>query len=544
MQTPTQTLDHVAQLVAARRTAEALRAAREAALAWPDEADMHRMLAWILVQIGHFEQARTVAARAVELDPGVAAGWRLLGAAHLELGQPAPAARALRRSRDLDPAEPITWDLLCTSLRRLRHHDEAMRELKAHVQRHPGHAPARAQLAVLHQELRNDEAARNTAYAALALDPQQPQALHLVAALAVKEGRLDSARRQLESILALPLPTNVRVSTTLELARLLDRLGEADAAWKAMLAAQELRRNTPATQACDITEWPRLLDDVRRWSEAHRDDPEPLVLYPRPPAFIVGFPRSGTTLVEQILDTHPDLDTTDELPVLERLASGMSRLLGRPCRYPHDLHTLTLVERATLIEAWVRAVMRLKPGSGRTVDKLPLNVAWIPLARALFPDAPVVFAVRDPRDAIVSGLFQDLVPNAAMVHLGDLETSARLYDRVMRTWQAVKALPGLNVREQRYEDLVAHPEETLRELFAFLGHPWDPEVLDFHLHAARKAISTPSKDAVSRPMTRAAQGRWHRHAGKLQEVQERLDPWIRQYGYRSAFEDVPDVAVG
>jgi Flp pilus assembly protein TadD len=524
-------IEQVATLVAERRTEEALVVARAAVERAPETPQLHRAVAWVCLRGGDLVQAHAAARRAIELEPEGAAGWRLLGTALLALGQNSAAAEALSRSLELDPEDPLAADQLATAFRRERRFEQAEQVLVALLERQPQRAEAHAQLAVLRDELRDREGARAAAEAALACDPTQPQARHLLATFALAEGRRDEARERLEAMLQDPLPPNVRVSAGLELARLLDRDGEPEAAWTRLVEAQSLRRSTPEVRACDRRIWPRLLERVRLYGEARANHPAPPPIYPAPPIFVVGFPRSGTTLLEQILDAHADLVTLDEVPLLERITAALPRLLGRPFRYPEDLATLSLQERARLVEVWVRTADRVRPGPGRIVDKLPLNMAWLPLVQVLFPDAPVVFAVRDPRDCVLSGVFQDLVPNPAMIHLGRLTDAARLYDSVMRCWVAVRGLPGLRIREQHYEDLVTEPERITRDLCAFIGHDFDPAMLRFHEKAALKPISTPSIGAVSQPLNTRAQGRWKRHAARMAAVDAQLGPWVTYWGY-------------
>lgn len=533
-----QTIERVSTLVRERRVPDALALARDATHAHPDDPVLQRVLAWACLRGGELVEAHGACRRAIELEPHGAAGWRLLGATLLGLGHSSAAVETLTRALQLDPDDALAADHLATALRRERHFDRAQAVLREQIERHPDRAEAHAQLAVLRDELRDRPGARAAAEAALACDPSQPQARHLLATLALREGQLDEARARLEAMLADPLPSNVRISAGLELARLLDRQGHANAAWTHLIEAQSLRRATPEVRACDRRHWPRLLERIRTYAEARVDHPPPVPIYPEPPIFVVGFPRSGTTLLEQILDAHPDLVTLDEVPLLERITASLPRLLGRAFRYPEDLPTLTLRERALLVEVWVRTADKVRPGPGRIVDKLPLNIAWIPLVQALFPDAPIVFAVRDPRDCVLSSVFQDLVPNRAMVHLGRLPDAARFYDAVMSCWVAVRALPGLHIREQRYEDLVSTPESITRDLCEFIGHDWNAGMLQFHERAARKPISTPSVGAVSQPLNGRAKGRWVRHAGQLQTVDDELGRWVEHWGYDTALASV------
>ncbi|MFT7520986.1 MAG: Flp pilus assembly protein TadD, partial [Kiritimatiellia bacterium] len=502
--------------------------ARELAHDWPEFALGQLLLVRVAMRVGSSVEAMKAASVAVQLVPDDPVAWRLLGQATGLAGEHKLAVEALRKSIDLAPGSMICRNLLVNQLRALRLHDEALLELNELTRRQPLCAETHAHLAVLHEELRDLTMAQRHADLALAIEPAQPHALHVCSIVAEQRKDYVLCQSMLVRLLQLPISVELRVHGGLRLARVLDKQGDPGEAWSMMLACQELRRTTPSFARQDLEKWPRLLTETRDWALAHLDRDAPCVLVDDAPAFVVGFPRSGTTLVEQMIDSHPNLATIDELPILENLVLALPRLLGRDFSYPRDLDTMSDDERLKVIQAWRQ---RLGTQAGRVVDKLPLNVPFLPLARYLFPDAPVLFVLRDPRDAITSCVFQDMTPNSAMVHLADPVAAANLYDGLLSAWQVYRRLPGLNYREQRYEDLLVEPETVARGMIEHLGQDWDPIVLRYHERASRKTISTPSYMAVSQPINRSALGRWTRHSQGLAPVLSTLERWVEAFGY-------------
>jgi hypothetical protein len=241
----------------------------------------------------------------------------------------------------------------------------------------------------------------------------------------------------------------------------------------------------------------------------------------------VGFPRSGTTLTEQVLAAHPAVRTLDEQPFLERAAL---ELAAAGFEYPEDL------ERAppSLIETLRRGYLeRIGDAGARrwTVDKMPLNLVYLPLARRLFPAARVVVALRDPRDVAVSCYAQVFRPNPAMVHFLTLEGTADLYVAVMGLWQTLRVGLDLPWLETRYEDLVGDFRSAAGRLLDFLDEPWDEAVTRFDQVARETPRSTPSYAEVTRPVHGGAVARWRAHARHLAPIEARLSPFVEAFGY-------------
>lgn len=252
------------------------------------------------------------------------------------------------------------------------------------------------------------------------------------------------------------------------------------------------------------------------------------------PVFLVGFPRSGTTLLEQLLDAHPRLASFDEQPFLQRLIEQLDQALA-PARYPQSLLTLTADGATTLrtrYDQLTAQVCAAGPGV-RRIDKNPLNMVRLPLVQAIFPQAQVLLAVRHPCDVVLSCWMQDFRAPGFAVSFHDVPAIARMYDRVFRYFEQCVAHLALPVHTLRYEDLVDDVAGEARRLCTFLGLPWSEQMLAFTARAAGRSISTPSYAAVTQPVNRRAVGRWRRYADLFDsQVRAWLEPWCIRFGYR------------
>ena len=217
------------------------------------------------------------------------------------------------------------------------------------------------------------------------------------------------------------------------------------------------------------------------------------------PVFLVGFPRSGTTLLDTLLMGHPDIHVLEERPLLQRAGEA----LGDFARLPG----LGAAEIARLRALYFAELDALDPAArGKmVVDKLPLNILGAPLIHRLFPEAKLIFAERHPCDVVLSCFTQNFDINDAMANFLDLGDAARLYDLVMTFWTKARDILSLDVHVVRYEALVVDKEKEMRALIDFLGLPWDDKALDNPGTAiARGLIATPS---YAQPRARGALSR-------------------------------------
>jgi hypothetical protein len=251
-----------------------------------------------------------------------------------------------------------------------------------------------------------------------------------------------------------------------------------------------------------------------------------------PPAFMFGFPRSGTTLAEVVLDAHPQVATLEEQPTISELGAALA---ARPDGYPQVLASLDAAELADLQATFFRTLDELAPDSAglRMVDKMPLRTIHAGMLWRLFPDARFVFCLRHPCDVVLSNFMQHFTPSDAFAHFWTIEDAARLYDAVMSLWHVLAERLPMSVHRLRYEDLVTDTEGETRKLLEFIGVPWDPAVLDHVGHVARnrERINTTSYHQVAEPVYTRALDRWRQYRPWLEPVLPLLEPHARAFGY-------------
>jgi len=341
---------------------------------------------------------------------------------------------------------------------------------------------------------------------------------------------MDAARREFSG------PALLRISSDIEFGRghALDKLKRFEEAHSSLLRANTLIRDhfrhfNPAR----TDEGHRIggLSDVREldrpvlaaFDEVHLAESDI-------PVFLVGFPRSGTTLLDQILDAHPGLQVLEEKPAIDTVAGAVEALPGG---YPLALGSLTLADAAKLRGIYWQTVSRYLPRQAgtRLVDKYPLNLARIHLIMRLFPKAKWIFAIRHPCDVVLSCFMQNFRFTESTHGFWSIDQTASIYEQVMELWLTQRERLQPDCLDLRYEDLITDFEPNARRLIDFLGLPWDESVLSYNEHAKTRRISTPSYNQVIEPIYKTAAGRWRHYERRFGNALPMLKPFIERLGY-------------
>ncbi len=245
------------------------------------------------------------------------------------------------------------------------------------------------------------------------------------------------------------------------------------------------------------------------------------------PVFLVGFPRSGTTLLEQALAGHPGIATSEEREFLIDAAADFIV----PPQGLARLESLTTEAAARYRAAYWKRAAATAPEGKLLIDKLPLNTLFLPLIRKLFPDAKIVFALRDPRDVVFSCFRRRFAMTPQMYEFLTLEGAAGYYDAVMHLAQRYRDTLGLATKYMVYEEVVSDFEGQVRDLCGFLGLQWHSAIGDFAARLAARGVDTPSSGQLVKGLNREGVGAWRRYHQQMRPVLNMLAPWVERFGY-------------
>jgi tetratricopeptide (TPR) repeat protein len=397
----------------------------------------------------------------------------------------------------------------------------------------PNFAPALAELAQLAFRENRDEEARDFAEKAAAIAPNSPAVQLVLAEIALSDERFEDALAKADHVVAAREANPQQRGLAMHLkARIFEGLGRFDEAFAWFEFSNDNMRNaadrmnaTNGPLSCERLE--RIIDFIQTQDPSSWPKPTPNAL--PDPVFLVGFPRSGTTLAGQVLGAHPDVDAMEEndsfqdsIPAL--LAEDRLSAWGQ----------LTTAEVDGLRDAyWARVAQRFGrlPSKRVVVDKMPMNIILLPVIRLLFPRSKVLFVVRDPRDVVISCFKQRFDLNLATVHFLSLATTVAYFDVVMRLGEAAQRHLDLKTHELRYERLVRDFDAALAEALSFICVQWSDAVRGYAESARSTRIRTPSARAVTQPISSSASGAWTKYAGRLAPHMPMLCLWAQRLGY-------------
>ena len=473
---------------------------------------------------------------------GVAQLWFELGMAALGELEFDLADQAFRRAMELSAADAQMLILLAQQYQRLRRLDQARRCFELAVAAEPNSAHAQISLALWHEKDRQLDKAWEWVETCVAAHPRDGYARYVKALLLHRKGQNSEAETLLRDLIKRDSPDpQVRISSRYLLAEILDEAGQYAEAFRQLLEAKNFAKLTANTsqleQDYDRADARRreLLaalkpGAIQRWRQE-----VPPVQNPGRLAFLGGHPRSGTTLLEQILGAHPDIRAFDESDAfVNEIWNPLAPTGARQSLTFAELDSLNATRRAEMRRHYWKSLFREVAGeSGAKIllDKNPSPTLALYLWLRIFPELKVIIALRDPRDVVVSCLFQNLNPTALSVNFLSLERAAKHYADLMDVWLRLRELGGFDWLEVHYRDIVAGLEAEGRRATEFLQLPWHESQAKFHESARQKFFFAPTYQDVTQPLHNRSIDRWKNYAAELAPIQNRLAPYCRAFGY-------------
>jgi Flp pilus assembly protein TadD len=474
--------------------------------------------------------------------PGVSQLWFELGiAAAGELDFPL-AQKAFARTEQLAPNDPTMLILLGQQYHRLRQMDLARSCFEKAVAADPSSLHARLSLATWYERDRRLDDAWECIEAAAARHPRDPQVACVRAMLLHRKSRSAEAETILRDLAVLPLKDHlVRSSICHLLATVLDESGRYIEALRWLLEGKQA-----ASQTANVG---KMILDYDRADKRRRDllasfKPGTIQCWrqnaaPEPAAsqfaFLGGHPRSGTTLLEQILGVHPEILAFDESEAFaHEIWNQLAPMQASRNLTINELDDLPAPRRKMLRERYLKSLLREVSGapSARVLlDKNPSPTASLHLWLRVFPELKVIIALRDPRDVVVSCFFQNLQLTPTNANFLSLERTVKHYSDLMDVWLRMRELGGFDWVESRYEDVIANVETESRRITSFLGLEWHPNQARHQEAAGRKILFSPTYSDVTKPIHNRAVGRWKNYAEALAPLQERLASYCRAFDY-------------
>ncbi len=533
----------------------AIRSYRAALAIRPDLAKVHNSLGIACLRSGQVEDAANSFHNAVKHDSQLAQAWFNLGIVYENRNRLAEAAGYYKQATLINPVYHQALCSLAKALWELRIPDQVEEYFEKAIAIEETYLPAHMGLLRFLEQSNRHERLRDAISRARKVPGLHETVKLYEGILADIDGDYERARTLLEAFSITAADVWTRHGERTRLARLTlicDRLDDTPATIRYAGRANDLSREISDGKGIDKSEFLQIVEKRRRYFTAGNINQWPditsefrgqskisgeiLTLTPGidNPVYIIGFPRSGTTLLDTLLRGHPSIrvaEESDAVGVMVNRLSGDSdeRLQTLANLQDRDVEGL----RKTYFDALAR---HARPEDGvMPVDRFALNTVYAGEIHRVFPEARFILMLRHPADCVLSCYMQTFYETPANASFFTLEDSAHLYDRVFGLWQQYTGLLQLNVLQVKYEDLVTDAETTCRQILDFLEMPWHPGILEHERTALdRSLISTASYNQVTRPLYTEAQGRWQRYRAELEPVLPVLEPWIGYFGYKES----------
>jgi tetratricopeptide (TPR) repeat protein len=502
------------------RTPEAEITLRRAIEVKPDYSEAYCNLGTVLIDLGKLFEAEIAIRRAVELKPNSIPALCNLGKLLGDLGRSDEAEAMIRHAVALQPDHPEGHFHLGTVLIKSGRLDEAETATRHAIALDPDLAGAHHNLGVALMELGRLTEAREAAERAVALAPREP--LHFRQLGEVRKYVAgDSCLMALEALSndEAALGTGKQIDLHFALAKAYADIGRTEDEFRRLLAGNRLKR---ARIDYDETS---VLDEIDRVQQVFSSEfmrSAPVAGEPSAkPIFILGMPRSGTTLVEQILASHPEVFGAGELNLFERSVGDVRSAIQEAPAYPEITSHMADEHFRELGGRYLAGIRRLAPAASRITDKMPANFLFAGLIHLALPNATIIHTVRNPVDTCIS-CFSKLFTegNFHSYDLAELGRYYRRYQALMTHWHRV--LPPGRILDVHYEDTVADVEAVARRIVAHCGLSWDQRCLDFH--RTERAVRTSSATQVRKPIYASSIGRRYVYGPLLEPLLAALSP--------------------
>jgi len=519
---------------------DALPAMQKAAELLPNDAEAQGNLAALLRVRGQLDAAAASGRRALQIRPDFAGGHNNLGVILQDLGQLDEAAASYLRALEINPDFVEAYNNLGGVLKELGQLDEAAASYRRALELKPDFAKAHSNMGVVMRELGRPEDELDCYRLALESDPMCSEAILGLGQLCMASGELAEAEKLFRKALeidpddletrfllarvnkvkardenlaalakradaashsASPMPYKKAIFLHFALGKGYDDIGDHDRAFPHFIEGCKLKR---ATFGYDAERMSQHFNDIMRvFDRATMQRLRGGGDSSRLPVFVLGMPRSGTTLAEQIIASHPDVHGAGELPDLMQIAQRDAAGIGAV--FPNNIPALDQAGLAAWASEYIAGLHRRAPDAKRITDKMPANFQAIGLIHAMLPNARIIHVMRNPVDTCLS-CFMQLFSNGQeqTYDLAELGRYYVGYARLMEHWRGV--LPAGSFLDVQYEDIVADQEAQARRMIAFCGLDWDDSCIDFHKN--QRSIRTASLTQVRQPIYKSSVERW------------------------------------
>jgi len=501
----------------------------------PNYAAAHNNLGATLKELGEYQNAINCCQKAIQINPNYADAHNNLGAALKELREYQNAINCYKKAIQIQPNLESAHFNLGLVFKELGEFTKAISYFKKAIQIHPSYIIAHQNLMEAYEKTNQERELKSAISNAQTLIKGNPIIKLYEGILLSRNEKFVEAKNYLESILFDTKEIKNEILRVSTLAKCYDRIGNTDKAFNYFTKANNLFPQIRKVKYFDKNKYLQEIkirkeffkkSNIKKWPVLKQPDNEPS------PIFLIGFPRSGTTLLDTILRSHPLIEVVEEKLMVEQLINSLNQSSDGKLESIKEIENEQIIKiRKTYFES-LESQIQNKNNTKLYIDKLPLNIIHVGEIIRIFPNAKFIVSLRHPCDCVLSCFMQDFELNDAMANFLNLDDSAHLYDAVMNLWTQYTSIFSINYHEVKYENLIENFEPTVRSILNFLELSWDDSVLNYLITAKKRdRIATPSYYQVTKPIYSYAIGRWQRYKKQTSNIYPILEEWIKKFNY-------------
>ena len=501
----------------------------------PDHFKVIFLLGTLAAQTKNFDKAKQLLQKATQIQPNNADAHNNLGSAQKETGENQKAINSYEKAIQINPNYANTHNNLGVVLKEVGEYQKAISCFEKAIETQPNFRLAHQNLMDIYEVTNQEKELRTAILKARTLLKDNPITKLFEGILLNRNEKFVEAKKCLETISFKTSEINNEILRVSTLAKCYDRIGDSDKAFSYFTKTNNLVLQQTDVKIFNKNRYLQKIKTRRKFftkSKVNKWSNLKLSYKRQDPTFLVGFPRSGTTLLDTILDSHPMIEVLEEKNMVEKFINSLSEL---PSGGLDDLENMQSDQLKKIRDIYFNSLEQMvknKDNSKLYIDKLPLNIIYVGEIFRIFPNAKFILSLRHPCDCVLSCFMQNFKLNDAMANFLSLDDAAYLYDSVMNLWTQYTSIFSINYYEIKYENVVENLELTVGSILNFLELPWDNSVLEY-LKTAKKRdrIATPSYTQVIKPIYSHASGRWKRYIKKTSNVYSILEPWIKKFNY-------------
>ena len=533
----------------------------------PNNFDANLNLGTIFAENNNLKKASELWTKAIEINPNVADAHNNLASLYMRLGENDKALTYIKNAIKINPKFSLAYNNLGMLNNIVGKFDEAKKNFLEAIQAEPKNIMAYYNLANLYQKLSDIENSENYYLKAIEINPKffnaynnlmnlyerigqntkleeiinkaekhfanNPSIKLFKGKLLFKSKRYEDSINNLNSIEFDSRNETKETSRCGTLAKCYDQTGDFKKAYEFFKKTNDINFNLNKNKI-DKNKAINIIKDrinffdnpnIKNWPIPKLNTKE------KNPIFLIGFPRSGTTLLDTILRSHPSLDVIEEKPIIDNFIKELNKKIYS------NLNNLKTINESLLEEmrnVYFDSQKKYVKQNNKKIhiDKMPLNIIHVGEIVRIFPDAKFILAIRHPCDSILSCFMQNFLLNDSMANFLDLNDSANFYNYTMTLWEKYINVLKINYHVIKYEEVVTDFETSIKKLLEFLDLPWSENVTKFYKTAeTRGIISTPSYDQVNKPLYTKSIGRWKNYETQFEKILPTLNPWVKKFEY-------------